>query len=148
MQSILKSLELCTLLRTTPSIIKATILTKSLAFRRRPNNNVQKTSLSLEPWSSGYARRLVLERSWVRIPAPDTGLIFDNYLQYKIVLQLMPYMEDFKWHYLLHETFQLKVIVSSQSLFVWPLSIFVWASRQTTKNNSVNFVWKCSIIEM
>ena len=27
-----------------------------------------------EPWSSGYGRRLTFQRSWVRIPAPDTGL--------------------------------------------------------------------------
>ena len=26
-----------------------------------------------EPWSSGYGSRLTFQRSWVRIPAPDTG---------------------------------------------------------------------------
>ena len=26
-----------------------------------------------EPWSSGYGWQLMLERSWVRIPAPYTG---------------------------------------------------------------------------
>ena len=26
-----------------------------------------------EPWSSGYVRRLMFQRSWVWIPAPDTG---------------------------------------------------------------------------
>ena len=26
-----------------------------------------------EPWSSGYGRRLVFLRSWIRIPAPYTG---------------------------------------------------------------------------
>ena len=29
-----------------------------------------------EPWSSGYGRRLTFQRSWVRIPAPDTGWTF------------------------------------------------------------------------
>ena len=45
--------------------------------------NVQRSSLrqtvyhdkeiTLEPWSSGYGSRLTFQRSWVRIPAPDTG---------------------------------------------------------------------------
>ena len=26
-----------------------------------------------EPWYSGYGRRLTFQRSWARIPAPDTG---------------------------------------------------------------------------
>ena len=26
-----------------------------------------------EPWSSGYGSRPTFQRSWVRIPAPDTG---------------------------------------------------------------------------
>ena len=29
--------------------------------------------LGKEPWFSGYGRRLMFQRSWVRIPAPDTG---------------------------------------------------------------------------
>ena len=29
--------------------------------------------LGWEPWSSGYGRRLTLQRSWVQIPVPDTG---------------------------------------------------------------------------
>ena len=29
-----------------------------------------------EPWSSGYGRRLMFQRSWVRIPAPYTGWTF------------------------------------------------------------------------
>ena len=33
-----------------------------------------------EPWSSGYGRRLIIRRSWVRIPAPNTGWTFFTYL--------------------------------------------------------------------
>ena len=29
----------------------------------------------LEPWSSGYGKRLAFRRSWVRIPAPYTYVI-------------------------------------------------------------------------
>ena len=32
--------------------------------------------LGREPWSSGYRRRLVFKRSWVRIPVPNTGATF------------------------------------------------------------------------
>ena len=32
--------------------------------------------LGREPWSSGYGSRLTFQRSWVRIPAPDTGWTF------------------------------------------------------------------------
>ena len=31
------------------------------------------TTVGQEPWSSGYGRRLTFQRSWVWIPAPDTG---------------------------------------------------------------------------
>ena len=33
-----------------------------------------------EPWSSGYERRLVFWRSWVWIPAPNTGWTFFKYI--------------------------------------------------------------------
>ena len=33
-----------------------------------------------EPWSSGYGRRLMLQRSWVWILAPYTGWTFFTYL--------------------------------------------------------------------
>ena len=32
--------------------------------------------LRQEPWSSGYGRRLMFQRSWVQIPAPYTGWTF------------------------------------------------------------------------
>ena len=35
------------------------------------------------PWSSGYGRRLMSRRSWVRIPAPYTGWTFFSYILYK-----------------------------------------------------------------
>ena len=33
-------------------------------------------NICLEPWSSGYERRLISWRSWVRIPGPYTGWTF------------------------------------------------------------------------
>ena len=33
-----------------------------------------------EPWSSGYGRRLMLQRSWLRIPAPNTGRTFFTFI--------------------------------------------------------------------
>ena len=30
----------------------------------------RKVSYGREPWSSGYGKRLTIQRSWVRIPAP------------------------------------------------------------------------------
>ena len=38
------------------SVIKASTINRSLSFHR-------------EPWSSGYGSRLMIQRSWVRIPA-------------------------------------------------------------------------------
>ena len=35
-----------------------------------------KCILGREPWSSGYGRRLMFQRLWVRIPAPFTGWTF------------------------------------------------------------------------
>ena len=43
-------------------------------------------NLGLEPWSSGYGRRLMFWRSWVRIPAPYTGWTFFTLICWKIVL--------------------------------------------------------------
>ena len=41
-----------------------------------------------EPWSSGYGRRLTFQRSWVWIPAPDTGWIwhFSHWFVVEIIL--------------------------------------------------------------
>ena len=41
-----------------------------------------------EPWSSGYGSRLTFQRSWVQIPAPDTGWTwhFSHSFIVKIVL--------------------------------------------------------------
>ena len=39
-----------------------------------------KLPLGWEPRSSGYGRRLVFQRSWVRIPAPYTGWIFFTFI--------------------------------------------------------------------
>ena len=36
-----------------------------------------------EPWSSGYDRRLVFKRSWVCIPAPNTGCTFFTLICYQ-----------------------------------------------------------------
>ena len=33
-----------------------------------------------EPWSSGYGRRLISRRLWVRIPAPYTGWTIFTYI--------------------------------------------------------------------
>ena len=33
-----------------------------------------------EPWSSGYGRRLMFWRSWVQIPAPNTGWTFFTFI--------------------------------------------------------------------
>ena len=42
-----------------------------------PNDTVvHHTKISFEPWSSGWGRRFVIRRLWVRIPAPDTGWTF------------------------------------------------------------------------
>ena len=35
-----------------------------------------KFALGQEPWSRGFGRRLMFQRSWVRIPAPYTGWTF------------------------------------------------------------------------
>ena len=37
---------------------------------------MKEDSKGREPWSSGYGRRLMFQRSWVWIPAPYTGWIF------------------------------------------------------------------------
>ena len=42
-----------------------------------------------EPWSSGYGRRLMLLRSWVRIPVPYTGSTFLTLICCKIVLMFV-----------------------------------------------------------
>ena len=34
---------------------------------------VKKHFLKIDIWSSGYGRRLMFQRSWVRILVPDTG---------------------------------------------------------------------------
>ena len=39
-----------------------------------------------EPWSSGYVRRLMFQRSWVPIPAPYTGWSFSHIFVVKIVM--------------------------------------------------------------
>ena len=39
----------------------------------------KKPLLGREPWSSGYARRLTCQRSWVRIPALDSGWTWHFY---------------------------------------------------------------------
>ena len=36
----------------------------------------KKRQIGREPWSSGYGRRLMFQRSWVQIPAPYTGWTF------------------------------------------------------------------------
>ena len=40
------------------------------------NTHKRFVRLGREPWSSGYGRRLMYRRSWVRIPAPYTGWTF------------------------------------------------------------------------
>ena len=37
---------------------------------------VKITNVGREPWSSGYGRRLMFQRSWVQILAPNTGWTF------------------------------------------------------------------------
>ena len=46
--------------------------------------------LGREPWSSGYGWRLMFERSWVRIPAPNTGWndIFSHWFVVKFVFDV------------------------------------------------------------
>ena len=54
-------------------------LPRALIFRRYrwPSKQESKKLVNgREPWSSGYGSRLTFQRSWVRIPAPDTGWTF------------------------------------------------------------------------
>ena len=48
------------------------------------NERFPKSNLTLfggwVPWPSVYGRRLVFKRSWVQIPAPDTGWTFFTYI--------------------------------------------------------------------
>ena len=53
------------------------------------NNKTKKNSLELEPWSSGYGKRLKFQRLWVRIPAPYTGWTFFTIFVVKIVMMFV-----------------------------------------------------------
>ena len=44
---------------------------------------------SVEPWSSGYGRRLTSKRLWVRIPAPDTRLTFFTFYCFKDIVMFV-----------------------------------------------------------
>ena len=48
---------------------------KKCPSKKCPSKNVP-VPLGREPWSSGYGRQLMFERSWVRILAPYTGWTF------------------------------------------------------------------------
>ena len=61
--------------------------------RVRNRNNVfasgrLKKNKGREPWSSGYGRRFMFHRLWVRIPAPYTEWIFSHLFAAKLVLCL------------------------------------------------------------
>ena len=47
-------------------------------FSRFVDDNV--SSFGRELWSSNYGRRFLFKISWVRIPAPDTGMTFSHLL--------------------------------------------------------------------
>ena len=62
-------------------IVKRIYSLISLAYLLSPSNGKQSNSiLGRELWSSGYGRRLMFQRLWVRIPAPYTVWTFFTYL--------------------------------------------------------------------
>ena len=47
-----------------------------------------------EPWYSGYGRRLMFQRSWVRIPVPYTGWTFSHLFVVKFVCLKRPKINE------------------------------------------------------
>ena len=59
------------------NLLSVTLVPLGYALYHFLNHSTCQTKIwglnGLEPWSSGYGRRLTFQRSWVRIPAPDIG---------------------------------------------------------------------------
>ena len=75
-----KSLPKLPTIREATLLIKKAVLSTPHWLRMHPLEGLitipqKNQSLGREPWSSGYGRRLMFERLWVRIPAPYTGWI-------------------------------------------------------------------------
>ena len=81
-------------------------------WKKEIKKNIKKNFNGREPWFSGYRRRLMFQRLWIRILAPETGwtLYFSHWFVVKIVLFVWKDRKNWKsgwgWSIFKKEKFQ------------------------------------------